>query len=102
MVVDCFVNTTVDDVDVVTLDVQTMHKLIEFATSTATRRRPVPFMDARSSPSEKAFARGMAAQKLLSVVPIIAAVIQFIHETYATLTSGWMGRWVYYWTLMIF
>ena len=67
MVVDCVVNNMVDDVDVVTLDVQTMHKLVEFATSTATRRRPAPFMDARSSPPKWACARGMVAQTSLSV-----------------------------------
>jgi hypothetical protein len=46
MVVDYFANTTVDDVDVVTLDVQTMHKLMEFASSKATKQRPAPLMDA--------------------------------------------------------
>lgn len=95
MVVDYFVGTTVDDVDVVTLDVQTMHKLVEFASSTATKQRPAPLMDARRSPSERASARSMVAQKLLSIVPILVAVIQFIHERCATFTSG-LTRWQRY------
>lgn len=46
MVVDYFVNATEDDADVVTLDVQTLRRLMEFASCMAAKRRPVPLMDA--------------------------------------------------------
>jgi hypothetical protein len=46
MVVDYFVNATEDDADVVTLDVQTLRRLMEFASCMATKRRPAPLMDA--------------------------------------------------------